>query len=563
LSISAECNSVAWSPDGTRLAVAGADGTIRILDPAASSSLSISELLANLTGPMSLNPSVSRFSLHQGEANDVLFTPDGNQIVSCGDDGSIHICEATTGRVIKTLSGHEREVEQLAISPDGKTLASASSDDFLRVWDLQTGTQRHGWTSHPKAARMVAVDISPDGTLVAAADIAGGIIVANIETGATSLTKQVDGIECITFSDDSRRVISGDRGGVIRSCPLDVDSKGNPRLIPEIARFWIGHRDYVTAAAADISDNRVVSGGKNGVLTSWSPGRMCVAWFLKAPLRTAWSDALKFVTARSDCLYVDLSKRRYGNLVDGEEREAIGTATQNSSHLLFEGDGMIAVTDRQTEMQVAQWTFPMAVHSAALSPDGLKVAVADRDERQYVRVYQCGREEPLFEVQAQQCNHLEFSSDGQTLAISAMNDVLLVDAASGSLCDRLQGHQTTVNQAAFSPDQKRLASVGDDRRLTVWHIDQAGQKTQPMNVRAHQGQVNGVDWSPDGRVIATVGGDLFLRLWDADSLQPLFTYRLLESGSAVRFVGDDQLLIPTVNGKLCVLGIATSTDDQL
>jgi DNA-binding SARP family transcriptional activator/DNA-binding beta-propeller fold protein YncE/energy-coupling factor transporter ATP-binding protein EcfA2 len=108
---------VAFSPDGRRLATSHIDGTARVWD------LSSRELLITMRG-------------HEGWVVGVDFSPDGRFVATAGQDSTVRLYEADSGRERSVFYGHTEEVLNVSFSPDGRRLASSSEDDTTIVWDI-------------------------------------------------------------------------------------------------------------------------------------------------------------------------------------------------------------------------------------------------------------------------------------------------------------------------------------------------------------------------------------------------------------------------------------------
>jgi WD40 repeat protein len=130
--VGSEANSVAYSPDGTKLA-AGTQEHIIIWN---------------------LKTGKELLKIEQ-RAYRVAFTPDGLRLVS-GNWKDIRISDATTGDIIKQFDAHTDTFYGLAIAPNGTKFATTSWDNTSRFFDLTTFEQIGEPFEHPDVALCVA-----------------------------------------------------------------------------------------------------------------------------------------------------------------------------------------------------------------------------------------------------------------------------------------------------------------------------------------------------------------------------------------------------------------------
>ena len=76
---------------------------------------------------------------HTGEVQALAVSPDGTWLASASNDHTLRIWDPDNGQARHCLIGHASDVRALAAGPDGRWLASASDDHTVRIWDAETG----------------------------------------------------------------------------------------------------------------------------------------------------------------------------------------------------------------------------------------------------------------------------------------------------------------------------------------------------------------------------------------------------------------------------------------
>jgi WD40 repeat protein len=142
----------------------------------------------------------------------VAISPDGTWLATAGRDGTVRIWDTATGTQQATLTGHAKEVTAVAISPDGTWLATASWDETVWIWDTATGTQQATLTRHTD--RVTAVSISPDGTWLASASYDRTVRIwhASSYEPVASMRVDADMRCCAWLPDDAAVAVGGSAG---------------------------------------------------------------------------------------------------------------------------------------------------------------------------------------------------------------------------------------------------------------------------------------------------------------------------------------------------------------
>jgi WD40 repeat protein len=283
-----EICGVAWSPEGRRLAVAGADATLRVFDPETGKELrrikaptwvdSVAwtpdgkRLLSTGNTPdnnvhlwdVESGKELHTFAGHQQPAITVAVAPDGRTAVSTGKDGTLRRWNLAPAEPV-VLKGHEGEVWAAAFSPDGKLLATAGADRTVRLWDVSGDRKRPGYgkpvrTLGGAALGLLSVAFSPDGKRVAAGEgdlflpQPGAVRVWDVDGGEPTATLRghTGAVRAVAFAPDGKRLASGGTDATVRLWDLsDGSAKG----------VWHGHKTAVTGLAFDRDGGLLASSG--------------------------------------------------------------------------------------------------------------------------------------------------------------------------------------------------------------------------------------------------------------------------------------------------------------
>src|SRR6266849_2631385 len=193
--------TLAWSPDSSRIASGGWDETVHVWNAATEEPILV------------YDHHVSSKAVGEGIPEGMIFavawSPDGASIASGSWDKTVQIWDATNGRQIYTYRGHRTSVPAVAWSPDSTRIASASVDGTVQVWKAATGIHVQTFRGHK--SYVYAVTWSPDGKRIASGGNDQKVHIWDAVTGECLLTYEnhVSDVTAVAWSPNGSCIASG------------------------------------------------------------------------------------------------------------------------------------------------------------------------------------------------------------------------------------------------------------------------------------------------------------------------------------------------------------------
>jgi basic membrane lipoprotein Med (substrate-binding protein (PBP1-ABC) superfamily) len=282
-------STVAFSPDGTRLAGDTARRQVGVWD-AATGAL----VLAGLEHPQPID--------------EVAFSPDGNLLATASRDNVARLWDARTGELRLALTGHDNRVNDLAFSSDGRRLATAGEDRVVLIWDLIYGAageveEAQLALSLPSEWPVLTIAYSPDGKQLVAGPLDVRLLVWAAETGQVqpSLPGHHAVISAVAYSPDGAWLATASRNGTIILRDAGTSE----------ARLTLAAPGSVAGLVFSPDGTRLVSADRSGAAVVWEVSSGRELFTLPGsgePLKTLAfaADGSRLVTAGGDGLHVFL-----------------------------------------------------------------------------------------------------------------------------------------------------------------------------------------------------------------------------------------------------------------
>jgi WD40 repeat protein/serine/threonine protein kinase len=522
---------LAFRPDGRRLVLGGADGSVLVWDARERREIvqrtlhntRIAGLAYSADGRRVASAAVGspdQWLLKRGEVkvwdaetatvehvlqtadglgfHSVAFHPTRALLATGGEDAVVRLWDTVTGKQVCALMGHKSAVFCTAFSPDGKLLVSAGSNGNLKIWDVEANL------TAPKAPQSLTgrtgavwgLAFSPDSRYLAYCGSDQTVRVYDLEAGIGLITFRGHSgpVVSVQFSPDGQRLVS---------CSPPVGE----------VKVWdlTRHPEFATLAwtATDVESVAFRDDGQHLVSLTVA-GRLQV-----------WDAASGMLRAEHDLP------------ISAELIEPVGVLAA------FDASGRcVAARCREDSSRVRVWdvdkgealfacrAHTLPVHCLRFSPDGRLLATGASDGKQpdraaEIKVWDAADGSLLAALPVRgRLFALAFSPDGRWLAVGGDGGLSVFDWSSGRELFRTSVPGGGVTALTFRPDGLRLAAAGvQEKKVHVWdceHWDEAPSQPRPLLTLPAPRLLCDLTFSPDGTRLAGASRDL-IKMWDAQT----------------------------------------------
>jgi RNA polymerase sigma factor (sigma-70 family) len=422
-------------------------------------------------------------------------TPDGKLLITSTDANCFRVWDVATGRetAARVPAGYasRQGAIAVAVSPDGKRFATSRRDGRLDIWDIATGSPTVTLTTHRDTIDAVAV--SPDGRLAATAGFDGAVRVWEVATGnpVCSIDTPADGEPLTVGWGRFRRrpAFTPDGRGLLftrfRTLALADATTGKPMDLPGDVR---GGPGKVAGFTAD--GKTLATYAEEGVtLWDWPAGVARLTVSVPAPMDEPSGAEANPRNLNVNTVVLSPDGRFLLTSADGghQTTEDLWDA-RTGKHLrrLSPPENLTRCLALSPDCRLAY----LGTHSVVANGKSSAVALTGQDSvsGNVIRRFPNPPTADAFMALhlGRTVEAITVSPDGRLLAASefpASYDVLLYETASGGLIKKLSGHARWATDLAFTPDGRRLISVGQDQTGLVWDVTPAALTGLPIGTR--------------------------------------------------------------------------------
>jgi WD40 repeat protein len=501
-SAAGEPSWVTFSPNGRTLATDSASG------------LTIGSLgKLHLQAGVGLSPERIKAEVGAPLGGTMAFSPDGHRLYVGGQDSSVHVYDAATGRQIRRILAPQHGSswsEVVAVSPNGRQLAvgyptQSNANGAVSIYSTRTWRRESTLMTLPEV-EISALAFSPDGDRVAigAEDGIAGVWSVPTRQELVAYKGPTAAIDSIQFTPDGNSVLTASADGIVRlwrAIGIEQSFQTMPlAAAPQQIAFTAGRIEAVASGQPAVFSSPV-AGGQTARKTTFphvqtvvlsANGRLALGFggtaasFGATPVGplTIWDTRSGRLLRRLPAQTLPSGSPEPVTFSWNDARVALA---EGAGRTMSGGEILSVATGRTVQLQSAGVACGAGSTpgSFAFSRDDRRVAGADFCG--YADVWDARNGRLLRQVdEGGEVSGVDLSPDGSRLLVSSWDSRATIwNVATGRRLVSLIGDTQGLLGAAFSPDGSLVATSSLDDTVRIWN--------------AHTGQELRVLSFPDGQ----------------------------------------------------------------
>ena len=531
-------STVDFSPDGKMIATGDLSGLIVVWDTTTWNQLKnykghkagiidlafspeggsfVSIALDNTLIKWEINQEADADHITQSVANvsAVAYSPDGNSIITGGNDWRINIWDAKDLKLLRT-KGIQSKVVDIKYISQSTYIAVGGADRSVTVIDLNGEETFKPFIGLQYALSSIA--IAPDGNILAAGDVNGGLIAWDRTGNVLWKSPRVNLLEApksellsrrhvLLFSLDGKKIFSGLRNGIVRVFDASTGQKNQQKgsINNIVIRFDISH-DSKTGFFQTIDKTIDVWDINQGTKKYSVPGE------------------LKPGTAISS------DDRLFAVMFDPAIIKVQDTSTGNEIFSLKGHTSVQAISFINQDSFLAVWNAEKAMRLWSVI-SGQEIKTNKEFDKYTCTIISSLEKEPLFSITAY--NHIfenpTYNSVLCGFPIAGQGDAFLINEATGQVLvggnRKLEVYDFTrmdnkiqmdgadrlrIVIVAINPSGSLLAAASDDNSIRIWNVK---SRKEIVRLDGHENSITDLRFTGDGKILVSTSLDGTIRLW--------------------------------------------------
>ncbi len=457
------------------------------------------------------------FRGHTDDVTHVVFSSDDTRLLSTSTDGTVKLWDVSTGVCLLTCRGRPRQVLSADFEVGERKIVTGSADGIVRIYDANTGDQLRTFRGRGPGIR--SLSCSPDGKYLASGNADSTVSVWDMATGAELqiLRGHSQAASSVCFHPDGKRIVSASGDGLVKVWKLDVAGKTTTLQ---------GHTGWIKEIAFSPDGRFLASACQDRTVKIWD------------------------ARARAEIM-----------TLHGHAEPVYSVSFSPDSNLLVSGsaDGTVRRWDVHTgeETHVLRG-HARSVYSTSFSPDGKRIVSAGEDKTARLWDAATGKEIMTLRGHEGYIYSVRFTPDGKVLATSADDGTVRIwDATNGTTLKIFRARANMVEALAVSPDGKRVAA-GDGSwyepgEVLIWDIETG----EELFTLPHSARVFETMFSPDGKRLFTIGASGAVGIWDLETREELLSIGIPNGPTGIALSPDRSTLAVGTLDIIWLLGAAT------